>query len=336
MNFLAIPAYIALVGLIPDSIGRQAGFRLRFPRYLGLAQPTILTRELRGFVRDYAKISTSIWRSKKFRALQLNDRAKLLYFYFHTCAQVNSTGCFPLPIGYVVADLGWGVNQVLEAIETLSQGYLIQWNANEEVVRIIGFLEHDPATNPKHGAAIARVAKELPDCDEKLAVIKDLLENKHCANFAELLEERDRLSKAYGKGTETPIPYPSPLSPVPTPKSSLRSDLAAEAADKPKRKNKRSIPDHFPLKQDLDWANYLWIQRGRVDLATGVEDEINKFRDHHTAKGTASADWSASWRTWATNAIKFNNGGHNGRLRKPTSHDNLIAAAYAIGSEKGD
>jgi hypothetical protein len=49
-----------------------------------------------------------------------------------------------------------------------------------------------------------------------------------------------------------------------------------------------------------------------------LDAEIDQFRDHHTAKGTISKDWQASFRTWARNAEKWRakdgqrNGNRNG------------------------
>jgi hypothetical protein len=100
--------------------------------------------------------------------------------------------------------------------------------------------------------------------------------------------------------------------------------------DAPKRKSKHSLPDIFPLQADKDWAIAFWLKRGRVDLCNGLEDEVSKFRDHHAAKLTNSADWSASWRTWTQNAVKFSNGGHNGRPARKSNHETFYDAASAV------
>lgn len=106
--------------------------------------------------------------------------------------------------------------------------------------------------------------------------------------------------------------------------SSLRSDVPA----KPVRKSKRSLPEPFPLQDNFEWAKTHWLQKGRFDLCEAMDDEAGKFRDFHTARGSTSADWSASWRTWAQNAIKFNNGGHNGRSQpRKSAHQKFIEGA---------
>ena len=40
-----------------------------------------------------------------------------------------------------------------------------------------------------------------------------------------------------------------------------------------------------------------------------IEDEADRFRNHHIAKGTRFRDWDAAWRTWLGNARKFARGG---------------------------
>ena len=73
-------------------------------------------------------------------------------------------------------------------------------------------------------------------------------------------------------------------------------------ATKPKRRS-QIAPDWMPSDKDRAHA----IAR-KLDAAT-VSNLIEPFRDHHTAKQTLSADWSANWRTWVANHINFNGTG---------------------------
>lgn len=36
-----------------------------------------------------------------------------------------------------------------------------------------------------------------------------------------------------------------------------------------------------------------------------IQDEADRFSDHHRARGSAFKDWDAAWRTWLRNARKF-------------------------------
>lgn len=89
--------------------------------------------------------------------------------------------------------------------------------------------------------------------------------------------------------------------------SSLRSDIGASAG-KPKRERKvlSSLPDDCPNQTDRDAAVEYWRDRGREDLCARLGDEVEAFRNHHRGKGDRMADWSAAWRTWRGNALKFN------------------------------
>lgn len=82
------------------------------------------------------------------------------------------------------------------------------------------------------------------------------------------------------------------------------SDLGAqpEAAPKPKkpRKSGTRIPDDFtPNAGCLSLA---------TELGASNEEELPKFIDHHTARGTVMVDWQAGYRTWLRNSLKFGNG----------------------------
>ncbi len=83
-------------------------------------------------------------------------------------------------------------------------------------------------------------------------------------------------------------------------------------ANPPKQKRVRAIrvaahrmpPDWAPRQQELDKAAAMHVQ---------VPVELERFRDHHTAKGSTFVDWDAAFRTWLGNAARFANGTQNGR-----------------------
>ncbi len=145
--------------------------------------------------RSYGKVSISLWRSRKFRPT--SDSSKLFYMYLHTCPHVNSIGCFWLPKGYIMADLGWDNSAVDRAITELSERKLIGWNEDEEVMSITQFLEHSSITNMKHAAGAVKHAVALPDCDLKVKVINELSADKYCKDTTEL--------KTYLEGLNSPI-----------------------------------------------------------------------------------------------------------------------------------
>lgn len=172
-------------------------------------------------MRDYAKISCSIWNSQKFGSLRSDD-ARLFYFYLHTCPHVNSVGCFILPPGYAATDLGWSVEHVIEALDTLCAASLVGWEQAENLVRITGFLKQDPLTNPSHAAGAVRIAMKLPMSRETSILFMELLDSKHVKDGEALREALDTLS--------TPSRHPEP-EPEPEPEPDIGGGGGARGAD---------------------------------------------------------------------------------------------------------
>src|SRR6056297_1263060 len=152
-------------------------------------------------MRDFGKISTTIWNSEKFRRLPTDD-ARLLYFYLHTCPHVNSVGCFVLREGYATADLGWSVERYRNSIETLSHNHLISHDKNSEMVLIEGFFRFNAFTNPKHAKGAMKIALGLPDSPIKLRLFMEIQHLKH-ADCLEIASAIDTLSKRYPEAIKT-------------------------------------------------------------------------------------------------------------------------------------
>ena len=135
-------------------------------------------------MREFAKISCSIWSSEKFRALSSDD-ARYLYFYLHTCPHVNSLGCFVLRPGYALSDLGWddnietGAIRYRNSIEALSKANLIEFDNATAVVKIVDFLRHTPFANPKHAKGALRSLDAIPDCQIKMELISEIKDMRH-------------------------------------------------------------------------------------------------------------------------------------------------------------
>jgi hypothetical protein len=72
----------------------------------------------------------------------------------------------------------------------------------------------------------------------------------------------------------------------------------------PKTARKTAMPPLFPGEPERRWATNYWTEKGRPDLVSRVQDEIDQFRDHHAGKvRTMALDWPATWRTWARKAL---------------------------------
>lgn len=120
-----------------------------------------------------------------------------------------------------------------------------------------------------------------------------------------------------------------------TPSSS--SSISLKEKDKTnvlsKKKTLISLPDDFTLSDKMrEWA-------AENTPSANIELETENFLDHHAAKGSKFADWTAAWRTWMRNTKKFG-GGKNGNA--PTApppnfppvpenrNDEMIARGFPV------
>lgn len=62
-------------------------------------------------------------------------------------------------------------------------------------------------------------------------------------------------------------------------------------------KRRKQIPEDF---EPNETGFKLAVEKGLF-----VVDEVQKFKDHHSAKGSVMLDWQAAWRTWVGNAKQF-------------------------------
>lgn len=78
------------------------------------------------------------------------------------------------------------------------------------------------------------------------------------------------------------------------------ADLFDEPPPKPKQKRATSIPENW-VPSDRNIADALSKNLSQQQ----IQNEGEKFRDHHTARGTTFKNWDAAWRTWVGNSLKF-------------------------------
>lgn len=197
-------------------------------------------------MREYAKVSTSIWNSQKFD--KVGDDARLLYLYLHTYPHGNAIGCFVLKVGYVTEDLRWTAERYQKALESLSEAFLIAFDTPEKLVRIVDFIKNDPFTNPNQAAGALKQAANLPNCHLKVCVLKDFLQQKH-VKISDVEVEIERLGKGFRKAFETqtrPEPDPEPL-PVPEPVPEPLKDSCAISA-----KSRASEDPEFELEIEAE------------------------------------------------------------------------------------
>lgn len=119
-------------------------------------------------MRDFVKVSQTVWKSKKFRALP-NDDGRYLYLYILTCPHSNSPGCFDLPMSYASGDLRWENDRIKAALDSLCEAALIRFDSEENTVLIENWFEFNSPANPKHAVGMLSQLKQASSDELRLA-----------------------------------------------------------------------------------------------------------------------------------------------------------------------
>lgn len=105
-------------------------------------------------------VSRSVWRSERFGQLEAH-RDKLAFFYFLTCEHQTGTGCYRLPDGYAVADLGWPMQEYVEARQMVQNAGLIDRDDETHEIYVERWLQNNPPQNPKHATGIRTLINQI-------------------------------------------------------------------------------------------------------------------------------------------------------------------------------
>jgi hypothetical protein len=162
-------------------------------------------------MREYGQIQSSFWQSPDARAY--SDRAKLLALYLLSGPHANGIGCYRLPNGYVMADLGWSDETASKAFDELSSnGFAYRF---EGVVFIPKFLRWNKIANANIAKARFGDFESLPKGEAKTQVARAMLAwcNWWEAEHQTVLETvAETLSE--GNANQNPIP-PNPIQRTP-------------------------------------------------------------------------------------------------------------------------
>lgn len=112
-------------------------------------------------MRQFGVISTSVWRSKRFRQLN-SDLARLTYIYLHTTTHCNSAGVFIVSPEIAALELKRDGTDVRAAFEELAEVKLIRYDPDEEMVQIVNFFKFNSPTSRKHLAGPLRIINAMP------------------------------------------------------------------------------------------------------------------------------------------------------------------------------
>ncbi len=115
-------------------------------------------------MRDFNKVSPTLWQSSRFMDLPSDD-GRFLYLYLLTCHHQNSAGCFWLPDGYACNDIGWDRQRYEAARATLMDAGLIQYDDGNQVILIERWYKHNPPMNQSHVKGIETSLRQCPSIE---------------------------------------------------------------------------------------------------------------------------------------------------------------------------
>lgn len=85
-------------------------------------------------------------------------------------------------------------------------------------------------------------------------------------------------------------------------------------SNKPRKRStkKTKLPTDFQLSAELATkATIYWQDKQREDLCHRVQEIFDQFLTHHIQHGKTMACWNSAWKTWYTNAVKFERKPHD-------------------------
>jgi hypothetical protein len=153
-------------------------------------------------MREFSKISPSVWRSARFTSLPSDD-ARYLYLYLLSCEHQSSAGAYRLPEGYASVDLNWTTERYSVALASLVAADLVVHDASASVVMIRRWFKHNPPMSESHLTGIERVIERLESADIADAVTLDLHETWNEITEAKS-KEAERKQSAKGKASVFP------------------------------------------------------------------------------------------------------------------------------------
>ena len=156
-------------------------------------------------MREFCKVSPTVWRSKKFRSLTSME-ARHVYLYLLTCPHANSAGCFDIHPLYAAADTGLPEERFLYCIETLSEAGLIEWDGAENTVLIANWVEFNGPQNPKHALGILSQLAQVSSETLRAKAFQELREEISRKKFdreGSIRKAMETFCEPYGDGIAT-------------------------------------------------------------------------------------------------------------------------------------
>lgn len=102
--------------------------------------------------RKYCKVSPRLHTGRLGRALRGEDvpklRAQSLAAYLCSCPHGNAIGLFFLPVGYIMADRGWGIDGAYDALAMLQRSGFVHYDKATEWAWVTDYFRHEFGTDP--------------------------------------------------------------------------------------------------------------------------------------------------------------------------------------------
>lgn len=155
--------------------------------------------------RDFSKVASTVWRSRKFRGLK-DDDARYVYLYLLTNSHCNSAGCYDMLEGYVIADLEWSGERVRAAMERLSKAFLIDVDEGAETVLIVNWVTFNEPTNAKHAIGVLTQLSSVSSerlKDLRFLEFAKIIEGKKFTNDRAAGGALESLMQAFREGIRT-------------------------------------------------------------------------------------------------------------------------------------
>jgi len=209
-------------------------------------------------VREYGLILSRFWLNRDLKvANERTPRTRELAAYLVSSPHCNGIGCYPLPMGYILSDLGYGSGTVTEGLGELFRNGFSAYCETTEHIFIRRFLRWNPLANPNSAKArqaeFERLPKEFTHVTE---LATDLLAfGKHWnEEFKVTLERLANGSRTVTEPLPQPFanqdPDPDPLQ-DPDPKPALPAFGSSNSPARTRAREDNGAEDHDELAAKL-------------------------------------------------------------------------------------
>jgi hypothetical protein len=158
-------------------------------------------------MRNYGVIYTAFWTSSDMQGL--SDQAKLLASYLLSGPHTTAIGCFRVPDGYILEDLGWPLETVRKGFDELFGNGFATRDEPSKWVLIHKFLKWNKIENPNQGKFAAGLFDQVPAIPLKSQLAQAIRD--FCPHFPrEVLNRFETLPEPLGQPYRNQEPNPNP------------------------------------------------------------------------------------------------------------------------------